>query len=88
MVAATPSIVTPIRKRRGPAPTGKTPQVSLRLDPAMTAAIDSVVDGDAIQSRSEAIRVILRAWLVANQMMPAVISKAPRQPDTPKRSGS
>ncbi|WP_375453706.1 ribbon-helix-helix domain-containing protein [uncultured Methylobacterium sp.] len=61
-MAATP-------KRRGPAPTGKTPGVTVRLDSEMTAALDRVVDGEAIPNRSEAIRVILRQWLVANQML-------------------
>ena len=58
-------------KRRGPKPTGKTPGVTVRLDPDITAALDGIVAGsDEFVTRSDVIRTILRAWLVANQMLP------------------
>lgn len=41
----------------------------VRLQPDMLAALDKFVDRDAIQSRPEAIRLILKEWLAANQMM-------------------
>ena len=61
--------MAPTPKRRGPPPTGKTPGVTVRLEPEITEALDRFVDGVSIKSRSEAIRAILKQWLVSNQML-------------------
>lgn len=42
----------------------------VRLQPDMLEALDKFVDRDAIPSRPEAVRLILKEWLVANQMLP------------------
>lgn len=44
---------------------GATP-VTVRIPPDMLAALDKFVDRDAIQSRPEAVRLILKDWLVDN----------------------
>jgi hypothetical protein len=44
--------------------------VGLRLPPDMLEALDKFVDRDAIPSRPEAVRLILKDWLIANGMLP------------------
>lgn len=58
------------KKKRGPAPTGKGTLIGVRLQPDMLEALDKFVDQDAIPSRPEAVRLILKHWLVENQMLP------------------
>lgn len=50
--------------------TGSDPTISVRLPKDALEAVERCVDGDAIQNRSEAVRHIVIAWLVANQMLP------------------
>ena len=44
--------------------------VGVRLQPDMLAALDKFVDRDAIPTRPEAVRLILKEWLIAQQMLP------------------
>ena len=57
-----------MKKKRPPAP--GTP-VLVRLQPDMLAALDRFVYRDAIPTRPEAVRLILKEWLISNQMLPA-----------------
>lgn len=57
------------RKSRGGRPRIDATPLTVRIPPDMLAALDKFVDRDAIQSRPEAIRLILKEWLAANQMM-------------------
>lgn len=41
----------------------------VRLQPDILAALDSLVARDGIASRPEAVRLILKEWLVANQLL-------------------
>ena len=56
-------------KKIGRPATGKDPVTPVRLPADISAALDRFVDGEAIKTRSEAIRTILRSWLTANQML-------------------
>lgn len=56
-------------KRVGRPPTGQDPVTPVRLPKEIVAALDKFVDGDAIPTRSEAIRHILRDWLRSNGML-------------------
>lgn len=69
MVSMTKSTTVLTQKKRGPAPTGKGVLVGVRLQPAMLTAVDKFVDEQAGISRPEAIRLILRDWLIGNGMM-------------------
>lgn len=57
------------QKRRGPAPTGKGILVGVRIQPDMLAALDKFVAEKAGISRPEAVRLILRDWLIGNQFL-------------------
>lgn len=48
---------------------GEEQTVSVQLDAQMLAAVDRLVDHHNIETRPEAIRLILRRWLTENQMM-------------------
>lgn len=55
-----------IQRKRGPAPTGKTPVTSLRLPDDITAALDAAIAAEpeaTRPSRSELIRRIVAEWL-------------------------
>lgn len=54
------------KKKRPPAP--GTP-VMVRLQPDMLAALDKFIDEQSDISRPEAVRLILRDWLIGNQML-------------------
>jgi Ribbon-helix-helix protein, copG family len=57
------------KKRRGPAPTGKGAPVMVRLQPDMLAGVDQfVAERDGI-SRPEAVRLIIRDWMIKNQVL-------------------
>jgi metal-responsive CopG/Arc/MetJ family transcriptional regulator len=57
-------------KKRG-RPKTDTTAIMLRVPPSMLAAIDMFVDDDAGISRPQAVRLILRKWLVENGALPA-----------------
>jgi len=59
------------RKRRGPAPTGKGTPVQVRLQDEMLVLVDryAASNPDA-PSRPEAIRRIIRDWLIGHDLMP------------------
>jgi hypothetical protein len=58
------------KKSRGrPATTGTGTLIGVRLQPDMLAALDKFVDEQAGITRPEAVRLILRDWLVRNQML-------------------
>ena len=63
------STINPSKKPRG-RPKVDSEQVNLRLTRDMLDALDKFVDRDAIPSRPEAIRLILKDWLMANGMLP------------------
>ncbi|MBB4428003.1 hypothetical protein GGD66_006589 [Bradyrhizobium sp. CIR48] len=56
-----------IRKKRGPAPTGKGAQIQVRLQPDDLSAVDSwIAEQDKAPTRPEAIRTLMRRGLRAN----------------------
>lgn len=57
------------QKKRGPKPTGKGTPIQVRLQPDMLAALDKFVDEQAGISRPEAVRLILKDWLIGNQLL-------------------
>lgn len=57
------------KKRRGPAPTGKGIPVMVRLQPDMLSALDKFVDERGNISRPEAVRLILRDWMIGNGLL-------------------
>lgn len=57
------------RKNRGGRPRVDATPVTVRIPPDMLAALDKFVDEQAGISRPEAVRLILRDWLVGNQML-------------------
>ncbi|KRQ03494.1 hypothetical protein [Bradyrhizobium manausense] len=53
-----------VRKKRGPAPTGKGTQIQVRLQPDdLTAVDDWIVKQETAPSRPEAIRTLMRQAL-------------------------
>ncbi|XNY09528.1 ribbon-helix-helix domain-containing protein [Sinorhizobium meliloti] len=55
------------KKKRGPAPTGKGTQIQVRLHDDLLAPLDAfVADREEKPSRAEAIRTIIREWLISN----------------------
>lgn len=59
------------RKRRGPPPTGKGQQVVTRLHDDLLNPLDSFASSeDDKPSRPEAIRRILRDWLIGHGYLP------------------
>ncbi|RVG50584.1 ribbon-helix-helix protein, CopG family [Sinorhizobium meliloti] len=55
------------KKKRGPAPTGKGTQIQVRLHDDLLAPLDAfVADQEGKPSRAEAIRTIIRDWLISN----------------------
>lgn len=68
-MAKSTTVITQSRKKPGPPATGKGTLIGVRLQPAMLAAVDKFVDEQNGISRPEAVRLILRDWLVGNQML-------------------
>lgn len=60
-----------IAENRGGRPRVDATPLTVRVPPDMLAALDKFVDLDAIPSRPEAVRLILKEWLMENQMLPA-----------------
>lgn len=56
-------------KNKGGRPRVDAIPLTVRVPPDMLDALDKFVDRDAIQSRPEAIRLILKDWLKDNGMM-------------------
>ncbi|MDQ0305339.1 CopG family ribbon-helix-helix protein [Ancylobacter polymorphus] len=56
------------QKKRGRPSTGVTPRVGVRLTPDVTAAVDAYA-GQEGYDRSEAIRFILRDWLIGHGLL-------------------
>lgn len=60
------SSIPVVQRKRGPAPTGKTPVTSLRLSEEITTALDLAIatepEGDR-STRSDLIRRIVADWL-------------------------
>jgi hypothetical protein len=55
------------QKKRGPAPTGKGVPIMTRLQDDLLVPLDKFIEGEADKpSRPEAIRRILRDWLIGN----------------------
>ncbi|KYK45274.1 hypothetical protein A1D31_35420 [Bradyrhizobium liaoningense] len=53
-----------VRKKRGPAPTGKGAQIQVRLQPDdLTAVDDWIAEQDKAPTRPEAIRTLMRQGL-------------------------
>ncbi len=55
-----------IQRKRGPAPTGKTPVTSLRLSEEITAGLDAAIASEQeapYSTRSDLIRRIVTEWL-------------------------
>jgi len=48
---------------------GELTAVSVQLNAEMLAAVDRLVDHHSIETRPEAIRLILKRWLTENQML-------------------
>ena len=57
-----------IKKRVGRPPVNATP-ITVRIPPAMLSALDKFVSEQTGISRPEAVRLILRDWLIGNQML-------------------
>jgi hypothetical protein len=53
------------RKKRGPEPTGKGTPIMLRLHADLLDPIDKVAAEHGDLSRPEAVRLILREWLIS-----------------------
>lgn len=62
--------IADIKKSRG-RPKADTTPIMLRVPPDMLIAIDKFVDEQADISRPEAVRLILRDWLIGNGMLQA-----------------
>ncbi|SIT53470.1 conserved hypothetical protein [Mesorhizobium prunaredense] len=58
------------KKRRGPAPTGKGVPIMVLLQPDMLAGVDQFVAEHDV-SRPEAVRLIIRDWLIRHQVLKA-----------------
>jgi metal-responsive CopG/Arc/MetJ family transcriptional regulator len=58
------------KKWRGPAPTGKGVPIMVRLQPDMLAGVDQFVAEHDV-SRPEAVRLIIRDWLIRHQVLKA-----------------
>lgn len=56
--------------RRGPAPTGRNPISTFRVPTDITDALDKIIaSSDAFKNRPDLIRVILRQYLISNQLL-------------------
>lgn len=64
-------------KRRGPKPTGKGTLVGVRLQPDILAALDDFAASEKDRSRPEAVRRILRDWLIGHGYI-----ASPENPDS------
>ena len=60
--------IADIKKSRG-RPKTDTTAIMLRVPPDMLSAIDKFVDEQVGISRPEAVRLILRDWLIGNGML-------------------
>lgn len=58
------------KKRRGPAPTGKGTQIQVRIHDDLLIPLDKFAAEQDDKSRPEAIRRILRDWLIGNGYLP------------------
>ncbi|OWK19381.1 hypothetical protein AJ88_45675 [Mesorhizobium amorphae CCBAU 01583] len=57
------------KKSRGRPATGKGELIGVRLQPDMLAALDKFVDEQEGITRPEAVRLILRDWLIGSQRL-------------------
>jgi hypothetical protein len=64
--------ITDIQKRRGRPKTGTTPISNIRLPDELRVAVDEwrATQPDPQPSRSEAIRLILKDWLIGHGHLP------------------
>jgi len=70
MVKST-TVKSQIRKRPGPAPTGKGTPVLVRLQPDLLDPLDKAAGDLSETSRPEAIRRIIRDWLIGHGYLKA-----------------
>lgn len=60
------TVKSQLRKKPGPAPTGKGEPIMVRLQPDMLAALERFASEHDGFNRPTTIRLILRDWLVGN----------------------
>lgn len=61
------TVITQLKKKPGPKPTGKGKLVGVRVHPDMMSGIDAFLESEPdLKSRPDAIREILKDWLIGH----------------------